>query len=54
MDGGINFTRTNVSKIPIPVRDGERSQSVIALVDLILAAKCADPAADTTAWERGG
>jgi len=38
--------------IPIPRTAQEQQVSIIALVDRILAAKHADPAADTSAWER--
>ena len=37
--------------IPLPVVDVSQQQPIIALVDKILAAKKADPQADTSAWE---
>ena len=38
--------------IPLPVVDLNQQQPIINLVDKILAAKKADPQADTGAWER--
>lgn len=40
-----------VKKIPIPSATSAQQHSIIALVDKILAAKKADPRADTSAWE---
>ena len=39
-------------QIPIPSVSPKQQQPIIALVDKILAAKKADPRADTSAWER--
>jgi adenine-specific DNA-methyltransferase len=39
-------------KLPIPDVPPEKQQPIIALVDKILAARRADPAADVSAWER--
>jgi hypothetical protein len=41
-----------IEQLPIPLVSAENQQPVIALVDKILAAKAADPQADTSALER--
>jgi hypothetical protein len=52
MDGGINFSPSNVSQIPIAKANAMQTESIEKLVDRILTAKRADPAADVSAWER--
>ena len=49
MDGGINFSPSNVSQIPICGLD--RQNKLVTLVENILLAKRANPAADTGALE---
>jgi len=49
MDGGINFSPTNVSEIPITGLD--KQKDVTKLVTKILAAKRANPQADTSKLE---
>lgn len=50
MDGGINFSPSNVSQIPI-ARDAQ-FKTIEKLVDQILAAKQENPERDTSKWER--
>jgi len=48
----MHFDDHYIGKIPLPPHYRENQQPIIALVDRILSAKRADPAADTSAWER--
>lgn len=49
--GGINFSKDMVEGLPIPSVMTPQQQPIITLVDQILAAKKADPRANTGAWE---
>ena len=48
----VSINLGTVKKIPIPPVPVSLQQPIIALVDMILAVKKADPQADTGAWER--
>jgi hypothetical protein len=48
----MHFDEHYIGKIPLPTDYKEKQQHIIKLVDKILAAKRADPAADVSAWER--
>ena len=50
MDGGINFSPSNVSQIPIA--QTKKQKPVELLVERILAAKAKNPQADTSPLER--
>jgi hypothetical protein len=50
MDGGINFSPSNVSQIPIP--NPKNKKPVESLVERILAAKAKNPQADTSKLEK--
>jgi hypothetical protein len=52
MDGGITFTNNNCGEIPIPPNVGKSAEQIERLVDGILSAKHANPAANTSALER--
>jgi hypothetical protein len=49
---GITFTKDMLNGIPYPIVDASMRKGIIAIVDRILEAKRADPAADVSAWER--
>ncbi len=49
--GDYHIYPEHIRNIPIPSATANQQQSIIALVDKILAAKKADPQADTGAWE---
>jgi REP element-mobilizing transposase RayT len=46
------ITQGNVLEMPVPDVPMEKQRAIVDLVDRILAAKAADPGADTAAWER--
>jgi adenine-specific DNA-methyltransferase len=48
----MHFDEHYIGKIPLPMDYKEKQQPIAALVDKILAAKRANPQADTSAWER--
>ena len=50
--GGITFTSDMINLIPLPQLSSAQKQSIIDLVDAILAKKQADPQADTAAEEQ--
>lgn len=50
--GGITFTKDMINNFPIPLMSEDQQQSIIALVDQILAAKKANPQADTADLEK--
>jgi adenine-specific DNA-methyltransferase len=50
--GDYHIYPEHLRNLPIPLVSAEKQQPVIALVDKILAAKAADPQADTSAIER--
>jgi len=53
MSGGYyQFQAPQLRVIPIPAASNEEQAVIVQLVDAILAAKRADPNADTSAWER--
>lgn len=49
---GTTFTKDMINNLPIPAFSEERSAEMILVVDRIVAAKKANPAADTSALER--
>ena len=49
--GGITFSKDMINNLPMAAVNSSQQQPIIALVDKILAAKKADPRADTGAWE---
>jgi len=52
MDGGINFSPSNVSEIPLNYNNEAYKKAIGELAAKIFAAKKQDAAADTTEWER--
>lgn len=52
MDGGINFSPSNVSEIPIAKVTNEMESAIVDCVNRILIAKKRDPEAETTALDR--
>ncbi|MGA3167113.1 MAG: hypothetical protein ABSF14_13465 [Terriglobia bacterium] len=52
MDGGINFSPSNVSEIPIAKATNKMESAIVDCVDRILIAKKRDPEAETSALER--
>lgn len=49
--GGITFSKDMINNLPMAAVNSSLQQPIIALVNKILAAKKADPLADTGAWE---
>ncbi len=49
--GGITFSKDMINNLPMAAVNTSQQQPIITLVDKILAAKKADPQADTGAWE---
>jgi hypothetical protein len=49
---GTTFTKEMINDLPLPKIESKDKDDLVALVDKILAAKRANPQADTSAWER--
>ncbi len=49
--GYLRYRTSFLENLPFPCLSTEQGQSITKLVTKILAAKRADPAADTSAWE---